>query len=122
MREKSIGTPAGLRWGACRAVGRLMVVMQHEVVEGLGKALEVQYRGDSGGESSGGISRQPREQQLIHGVEEALDTAAATGLADEGKDGLDFEVGTDLFKVLGGKIGAVIGDMWPFVLCGLVAA
>jgi hypothetical protein len=59
---------------------------------------------------------------LIHRVEEAFDTAAATGLADEGKDELDFEVSTDLFEVLGGEVRAVISIMCPPTLCGLVAA
>jgi hypothetical protein len=54
---------------------------------------------------------------LIHGVEETFDAATATGLADPGKDGLDFEIGADLFQVLGGKIRPVIGNMWPDTLC-----
>jgi len=52
---------------------------------------------------------------LIHGVEEALDAAAPPGLADLGKDCLDFQVGTNLFEVLRRKIRSVIGNMWPFV-------
>jgi hypothetical protein len=98
-----------------------MVFMQHKVLEGAGEALEIQRRGDLGGVSGRGIARQPPQQELIHGVEEALDAAAPTGLADLRKDGLDFQVYTDLFEMLGRKIRPVIGIMWPFVLCGASA-
>ena len=82
--------------------------------EGLGEALQIQPRRDLGGASGGGIARQPRQQALIHGVEETFDAAATTGLTDLGKDRLDFEVGTDLFEVLRGKIGTVISIQDPW--------
>ena len=99
-----------------------MVLTQYKVLEGAGEALQIQPWGDLGGEPGGRIPRQSREQPLIHGVEKAFDATAATRLADLGKDRLDLQVRTDLCEMLGGKIRAMVGNMWPDMLCGLVAA
>lgn len=113
-----MGAPPGVGRCARGTVGCLMVLMEHKVLEGLGEALQIQPRRDLGGVAGRGIARQPCEQKLIHGIEEAFDAAAPPGLTHLGKDRLDFQVRADLFEVLGGKIRAVIGDMWPFMICG----
>jgi hypothetical protein len=98
-----------------------MVLLEHKVLEGLGKALQIQPRPDLGRVAGRGIARQPLEQALIHGVEEAFDATAPPGLANLGKDRLDFQVCTDVFKVLRRKIGSMIGIMCPSPLCVFVA-
>ena len=40
LREKAIGAPAGLRGDPGGTVGCLVILMEHEVVEGLGEALQ----------------------------------------------------------------------------------
>ncbi len=116
-----MGAPPGV-WRYTRGtVRRLVILMEHKVLEGLGEALQIQPRRDLGGVSGRGIARQPCEQQLIHGIEEAFDAAAPPGLAHLGKDRLDFQVRADLFEVLGGKIRAVIRNMCPSALCGAAA-
>lgn len=96
LGEEAMGTPTGLRGDAGRTVGRLMVFMQHKVFEGVDEALELSPRAALGNVPSGGIARQPRKQSLIHRVEEALDAAAPTRLADLREERLDFQVRADL--------------------------
>src|SRR5215471_11613413 len=79
--EKAVGAPADLRWYAGGTVGCLMVLLEHKVLEGLGEARQIQPRRDLGSKASRSIPRQPREEALVHGIEEALDTATAAGLA-----------------------------------------
>ena len=114
LGKKAVGAPAGVWRYTGGTVGGLMVLMEHKVLEGLGEALQIQPWPDLGGVSGRGIARQPRKQALIHGVEEAFDAAATTGLTNLGKDRLDFEVGTDLFEVLRRKIRTVISIQDPW--------
>ena len=113
LGEKAGGAPTGLGRDASGTVGRLVILMQHKVLESLREASQLQPWSDAGGAPRWGITWQPREQPLIDGVEEAFDVAAPPGLADEGKDRLDFQVRTDLFEMLRRKIGSVISIQDP---------
>jgi len=59
--------------------------------------------------SLGSIARDPRKKKLVDRREEALDLAAPARSTLQREDQLEFEIGGDLLKVLGGKVTAMIG-------------